>query len=63
MAISVLKVRDKYNASNHKEFLCDTESDVTSLPGLDECAPGSNAFVVAGGSVYMMNHDGKWVKV
>ena len=46
---------------NLKEFVVDTETDITLLPL--ECAMGSTAFVIETGEVYMLNGKGEWVKI
>lgn len=43
--------------TEQREFLCDTENDVESLP---ECNTGSTAVVIASGNVYMVNASGEW---
>ena len=42
-----------------KEFICDNETDATSLP---ECCTGSTALVAATGKVYIVNASGNWVE-
>lgn len=46
---------------NYKEFILDTEDDLTNCP--TDCAPGSTAFIVEGAKAYMMNTQGQWVKL
>lgn len=41
-----------------EEFICDSDSDFTSLPS---AAPGSSALSVTSGSVKVVNAQGKWV--
>lgn len=41
-----------------KEFICDTEADVASLP---DCCSQSSAIVVETGNVYIVNASGNWV--
>ena len=60
MAISVLKLRDHYNAANRKGFLVDTDSDFAHLPGMEDCAPGSVAYSVETGNRKIMNNAGEW---
>ena len=45
--------------TQRKEFICDNETDVTSLPA---CCAGSTALVAATGDVYIVNASGQWVK-
>lgn len=60
MAITKYKLNEDYNASNHMEFLCDADSDVASLPGLDECAVGSTALILESGDFYILTPSGEW---
>ena len=41
-------------------FICDTDTDVASLP---KCRCGSSALVIATGDVYVVNTAGAWTKV
>jgi hypothetical protein len=54
--------RDVDIAYNVNEYVCDSVSDLDSLPN---CAPGSTAVVLEEGNtaVYMKNTKGKWVKL
>ena len=54
--------RDDNVAYNVNEYMCDSMSDLDSLP---RCAPGSTAIVLEAGNtaVYMKNTEGKWVKL
>ena len=54
--------RDDNVAYNVNEYMCDSTSDLDSLP---RCAPGSTAIVLEEGNtaVYMKNTEGKWVKL
>lgn len=48
------------NPTGHRrEFLCDTEEDVSTLP--DSC-PGSSALVSDTGCIYIVNASGRWVE-
>ena len=42
-----------------REFVCDTESDVASLP---QCICGSTAIIIETGGVYIVDAQGRWVK-
>ena len=58
-------ILDKYNYPV-KEFFCDTDEDVASLPtsksaGNDKCLAGSVA-KVANGNEYRLNNQDQWVK-
>ena len=54
--------RDDNVAYNVNEYVCDSTTDLDSLP---KCAPGSTAIVLEPGNtgVYMKNTEGKWVKL
>lgn len=43
------------------EYLCDYETDVEKLP--TGAAPGSTAYVVETGDIYILNGLKKWVKM
>lgn len=60
IAIAILKEHDKYNASNHMEFVIDADSDVALLPGLDICSPGSKAVSIASGKAFYLTTFGFW---
>ena len=44
-----------------KEFICDYESDIDTLPV--NGSPGSTAFVIDGVKTFMLNHQKKWILV
>ena len=45
------------------EFICNTESDVSSLPtNVEGVNPGSAAVIVSNASVYLLNASNQWVK-
>lgn len=51
---------------NYSEFMCDAESDLSSLPisGNGEgCAIASKAFVVATQKKYILNNSREWVEL
>jgi hypothetical protein len=54
--------RDDNVAYNINEYMCDSMSDLDSLP---RCSPGSTAIVLEDGNtmVFMKNTEGKWVKL
>lgn len=59
MAIQLIgKTWCPYAEGYRKEFVADTEEDVSSLP---ECCAGSSALVSATGNVYIVNASGSWV--
>ena len=60
MAVFTSKVHNNYNASNHMEFVIDQDSDVSLLPGLDTCAPGSKAVSIESGKAFYMTTFGLW---
>ena len=41
-------------------YYFDTMTDLPNLPGLDEVAPGSDAYCVATQDVYILNGNGVW---
>ena len=63
MAFNWINKKWSPNAKDHdkdrKEFICDTEADVSTLP---ECVPGSTALICTTGDVYIVNASGQWVK-
>ena len=63
MAVTLIRIGGEgFNyGSHHREYLMDSAEDVTSLPGIDECSPGSRAYTVDGKSVYRMDSTGAWV--
>lgn len=63
MAVTLIRIGGEgFNyGSHHREYLMDSTEDVTSLPGIDECSPGSKAYTVDGKSVYRMDSTGAWV--
>lgn len=60
MAIGVISNNGTHNYK-YKEFTCDTPDDIKQLP--KDCSPGSNAFIISTSEVYMINSEGKWIKV
>lgn len=60
MAFSILKQRDEFNDALHKELLLDYDSDYSGLPGLDKCAPGSEAVSIESGKRWVLKHNGAW---
>ena len=62
MAISILKMRDHYNAPNRKDYLVDTDADFESLPCAAKCAPGSTAYSVETGHKKILNNAGVWME-
>jgi len=62
MAIFPTKIHDEYNASNHMEFVMDQDSDVSLLPGLETCAPGSKATSIESGNEFYLTTFGFWTK-
>jgi len=57
------KLRDKIFNPRHMEFDCDTTEDIQKLPGLEKCAMGSKAFVIATSREYRLNSLGEWKPV
>lgn len=46
-----------------QKYIIDSSSDVSNLPGTDECAAGSFALDASTGDIYIMNSSGVWNKV
>lgn len=44
---------------NYKEYYLDTEDELILVPSGD-CCPGSIAYVIATGKVYMLNSKKEW---
>ena len=42
------------------DYVCDTQEDLSFLP--TGCAPGSLAYVIETGNIYVMNSLKKWVE-
>ena len=52
-------LRDSRGMSVYRRlYLCDTAEDVSELPVSD--APGSGALVAEGGTLYLLDHGGRW---
>lgn len=47
---------------NIKEWVCDTPEDLANLPS-GSMAMGSTAFIISTSELYMLNSEGKWVKI
>lgn len=47
---------------NYKEYFVDTEADIANLPTDTSVCPGSIAYVIATGSVYVLNNEKQWIK-
>lgn len=47
-----------YARDNRKEFICDTDADIESLPN---CCVGSTAVSIESGNVFIVNTNGEWV--
>lgn len=45
---------------NYKEYYLDSADELSQVPK-NECCPGSIAYVVANGQVYMLNGQREWV--
>ena len=62
MPITIIKLRDHYNAANHMEFFLDTDDDLAQLPGLEKCAIGSTAASAETGNRWILTSAGAWVE-
>lgn len=45
-----------------KEFALDFETDLTII-NVNDCAPGSVAFIIENSKYYMLNSNKQWIKV
>lgn len=45
-----------------KEFALDLESDLASI-NVNDCSPGSVAFIIENSKYFMLNSNKKWIKV
>lgn len=64
MAVFTQKMREKYNAATHREFIMDGDDeaqDLAELPGLELCARGSLAQHIKTGNWFILNSAGEWV--
>ena len=46
---------------NYKEYYLDTDSDLSTVPVIDAW-PGSIAYSIASGKVYMLNTNKQWIE-
>lgn len=60
MSISVLKLRDHFNAADRKHYIVDADDDFANLPGLEACSVGSTAYSIDSGKSKIINHAGEW---
>lgn len=65
MGYTLTKIGKDYNYEL-KEFFCDSEADIETLPtaateGPEHCSPGSKA-VLANGEEYFLNTSNNWIK-
>lgn len=58
MAFRLVKQGGKLDY-NYKEYFLDTENDLTSVPTFDAC-PGSVAYVINSGKVFILNTNKEW---
>lgn len=64
MAVFTQKMRDRYNAATHREFIMDGDDeskDLAELPGLELCARGSLAQHIKTGNWFILDSNGNWV--
>lgn len=47
---------------NTREWICDTPEDLQNLPS-DSTAMGSTAFIISTSELYMLNGEGRWIRV
>lgn len=74
---SIIEVMDKANSPLKRTFLCDSDSDIASLPKsktndgdnettddiMNSCAVGSVAIVLSPLKVYMLNNNDVWTEM
>lgn len=60
MGATLIKVGDHYNSSKHMEFQLETESDLAKLPGTDDCAIGSIAYLADYSKLWNLCEDNEW---
>lgn len=58
MAFRLVKQGGKLDY-NYKEYFLDTENDLASVPIFDAC-PGSVAYVIGSGKLFMLNTNKEW---
>ena len=46
---------------NYKEFYLDTDNDLSSIP-VNDAWPGSVAYSISSGKVYMLNTSKQWIE-
>lgn len=79
MACKLTSINGKLTASQYREYLCDSESDIALLPKCDvrgnltkdtsdimsndPCAIGSKALVCATGDIWILSPSNEWVKI
>ena len=44
---------------NYKEYYLDTADELSNIP-VNDCCPGSIAYIIATGTVYMLNSKKEW---
>lgn len=45
---------------NYKEYFCDAAADIANI-NVNDCSPGSVAYIIATGDVYILNNERTWV--
>ena len=64
MAVWTQKLRERFNAANHREFIMDGDNeaeDLAALPGIEGCAIGSIARHIKTKNSFILDSQGKWV--
>ena len=64
MAVFTQRLRNQFNAANHKEFImdgADEAADLAALPDKSGCAIGSLAKHIKTGNVFILSSENKWV--
>ena len=60
MSIAAVKRGDEHQADNYREFIMESESDVSDLP---TAAPGSVAYLQDLSKTYLLGPDDTWREV
>lgn len=58
MSYTIVKQNNKLNY-DYKEFFLDTEEDLSSVPVKDAC-PGSIAYIIDSGKIFILNTEKEW---
>lgn len=59
---SIISFNQRYRYSDHVDFICDTEADISSLP-TSNVSIGSRALVVENAHIYILGNDRAWTDI